>query len=153
MTEKEKSKTKAITFRAKQDLLGCLGQEAKTYQMSLNSYINFLLNSATIRKEILFDEVINKWEKKEIESRVYFTKSEAELLKKYADLNEWSVTKEIRYRTISTLAKKPKLNAEELKAIYSVRSAINVLGANINRLIRNDQVISDYNIFVCKELG
>ena len=34
-----------------------------------------------------------------------------------------------------------------------VRSAINILGANLNRLIRNDQVISDHNIFVCKELA
>ena len=154
MKEEEKSKeTKQIRIRVEKDLLDRLEEESKKYQMSFNGYINFLLNSATVRKETLFEEVINKPEKKEAEKRVYFTKSEEELLKKYVSSNGWSVAKEIRFRTIASLAKKPKLNKEELKAIYSVRSSINILGANLNRLIRNEQVISDHNIVVCKELS
>ena len=154
MKKKEKVTTlKQIRIRVEEDLVGQFKKEAKVHKMSLSSYMNFLLNSTAEKEEVLFDEVINKPEKKEVERRVFFTKGEIEILKKYADLNEWNVTREIRYRTISTLAKKPKLNKEELKAIYVVRSAINILGANINRLIRNEQIISDHNIIVCKELA
>lgn len=81
-----------------------------------------------------------------------FTLSEAQVLSQCAKRNDWSMTREIRYRVISTLALMPKLNAEEFRAIYSVRSSINILGTNINLLIRKNQVIGDHNIDVCKEL-
>jgi hypothetical protein len=152
MKKQREKKTKAIIFRAKEDLFSILQEEAKTRQMSLNSFIKFILNSYLKPENILFDETISKPERREVESRVFFTQSEVELLRKYAKLNEWGISREVRFRTISTLAKKPKLNTEELRAIYSVRSAINVLGANLNRLIRNDQALSDYNIGVCIEL-
>ena len=149
MTEK----VKRTRIRIEESLVSQLKKEAKEHKTSLNSYVNFLLNTIVKKEEPLFEETINKPEKKEVESRVYFTESEAEILKKYAELNQWSVSREVRYRTISTLAKKPKLNTEELKAIYGVRSSINILGANLNRLIRNNQVISDHNIIFCKELS
>jgi len=125
MKEKEKvTKLKQIRIRVEEDLVSQFKKEAKIHRMPLSSYMNYVLNSFLKKEEILFDEIINKPEKKEVESRVFFTKSEVEILKKYADLNEWSVAKEIRYRTVSTLAKKPRLNAEELKAIYLVQTLI-----------------------------
>jgi hypothetical protein len=147
-----KQKTKRTQITIKESLVNRLTEKSKEHKMSLNSYVNFLLNSSIKKEEPLFEETINKPEKKEIASRAYFTQSEIELLRRYAKLNEWSIVKEIRYRTISSLAKKPKLSKEEFKAIYSVRTSINVLGANINRLIRNDQILMDYDIEVCKEL-
>lgn len=142
-----------IRVRIEKGLGSRLKNEAKEHKMSLSSYVNFLLSSRSSKEEISYKERIsNSDEKKEIESRVYFTRSEAEILKKYSEANGWSTVKEIRYRTISSFAKKPKLNREELKAIYSVRSSINVLGANINRLIRNNQELTDRNINICKEL-
>lgn len=140
-------------IRMEEDLFNRLVKESKIFKISLNEYINSLLNSAVKKDEILFDEIINEKTKKDVISRVRFTQSEIELLKQYANSNGWSIAKEIRFRTILTLAKKPKLNKEELKALYSVRSSINVLGANLTRIIKNNQVISDHNIAVCKELA
>lgn len=34
----------------------------------------------------------------------------------------------------------------------AVRSSINVLGANVNRLIRDHKSLSDANIYICQEL-
>jgi hypothetical protein len=146
-------KVKRTRIRIEENLVNRLNEKSKEHKMSLNGYANFVLNSSIKKGEPLFEETINKPEKREIASRSYFTQSEMELLKKYAELNEWSVSREVRYRTISTLAKKPKLNKEELRAVYSVRSSINILGANLNRLIRNDQLLSDENIEVCTELA
>ena len=101
----------------------------------------------------MFDEKAGVYEKKEIESRVYFTLGEADVLRAYASLNGWSLSKEIRYRTVSSFAKKPKLSGEELKSIYSVRSSINILGANFNRLVRDQASLSDDNIAVCQGLA
>ena len=50
------------------------------------------------------------------------------------------------------MAQKPKLTQEELKAIHAVKSSINVLGTNINRLVREGQSLSDDNINICQEL-
>lgn len=151
--EEETRKWKQIRVRIEEGLISSLKAEAKERKMSLSSYTNFMLNSFVKKGEPLFEETINKPEKKEIASRSYFTQSEIELLRKYAELNEWSVSREVRYRTISTLAKKPKLDQEELRAVYSVRSSINILGANLNCLIRNDHLLSDENIGVCTELA
>lgn len=143
---------KQIRVRIEENLTNALKEEGRKHKMSVSSYMNFLLNSLVQKKEVSFEEKINKYERREIKSNVYFTKSEMELLRQHAISNDWSLPKEIRYRIVSSLAKKPKLNQEELKAIYSVRSSLNVLGANINRLIRNDQIIADHNIVICKEL-
>ena len=119
MERKTKSqKAKQIRVRIEESLINQLKEEAKIYKISLSSHLNFVLNSFAKKEgkeEVTFEEVISKPEKKEIESRVYFTESEAELLRKHAEINEWSVSKEVRYRTVSSLAKKPKLSGEEFK--------------------------------------
>ena len=148
----EKEEKKALKVRISESLLKDLQRRARIEQMSVNSCINLMLTTSCKDQEVSFEEKVGRYEKKEVESRVYFTISEADLLKEYARLNEWSLSQEIRYRVISSLATKPKLSGEELKAIYAVRSSINVLGANVNRLIRNHEILSDDNIEVCQEL-
>lgn len=152
MTEKREKKDKFLNVRVSESLLNLLQKKAKLMQISLSRYVNFVLNSSIKKHEVPFDEKIGQYEEKDIKSRIYFTASEMELLKQHTLLNDWSITKEVRYRIVSSLAKKPKLNKEELKAIYSVRSSINVLGVNINRLVRDRELLSDNNIEVCKEL-
>ena len=149
----EEKKTKSLKVRVTESLLGALQKEAEFAKMSVNSYINLTLNASSKTSDILFDEKIGCYEKKEIESRVYFTLGEADVLRAYAILNGWSLSKEIRYRTVSSFAKKPKLNGEELKAIYAVRSSINVLGANLNRLVRDQVSLSNDNIGLCQDLA
>lgn len=152
MNKGKKEKLKEIRVRLTESLFSILQAKVQESGLSLNGYINFVLTSESLTEERSFQEVIGKPDKKEVESRVYFTISEADMLKEYAISNGWSLSKEISYRVISSLTKKPKLSGEELKAIYSVRSSINVLGANINRLIRNHEILSDDNVKMCCEL-
>ena len=153
MTEEVNSdRAKQIRVRVEKNLLNVIKSQAKECQMSLSGYMNLTLNLFLKKQEVSFEETLTRIEKKEVESRVFFTISEAELLKKYAQINDWSISKELRYRVISTLSKKPKLSGEELKAVHSVRFSINVLGTNINRLIRNNEVLSEDNMSICREL-
>ena len=152
MTEKREKKDKIVKARVSESLFNLLQKKATLMQMSLSGYLNFILTSSFKKHEVPFDEKVTKIEKKEIRIRVCLTASETDLLKTYASNNNWSVTKEVRYRVISSLSKKPKLTKEELKAIYGVRSSINVLGTNINRLVRDREFLSDTNIDVCKDL-
>ena len=116
----EEKKTKALKVRVTESLLSDLQKEASLAKMSVNSYINLTLIASYKNPEILFDEKAGHYEKKEIESRVYFTTSEAELLRAYAELNSWGLSKEIRYRRqYPVYRKKPKLSGEELKVIYA----------------------------------
>ena len=63
-----------IRVRIEKGIGSRLKNEAKAHKMSLSSYINFLLNSWSSKEEISYEEKIsNSDEKKEIESRVYFT--------------------------------------------------------------------------------
>lgn len=152
MSEQNKRPVKVITIRTENDLIKGLKEKSEEHRMSLNSYIKSVLKSEIQKKEQIYKEWINKPEKKEIESRVFFTKSESKVLREYAVSNGWSLSREVRYRVISTISKKPKLSGKELEAIYSVRSSINVLGANINRLIRNNKALTNENIEICKNL-
>ena len=152
MDKEKKEKLKEIRVRLTESVSGLLQAKAQEFRIPLSSYINFVLTSESQTEERSFQEAIGKLDKKEVESRVYFTLSEANLLKEYALSNGWSLSKEIRYRVISSLAKKPKPSGEELKAIYRVRSSINVLGANLNRLLRNREMLSEDNALVCREL-
>lgn len=150
--EKRENKDKIIKISVAENLFNFLQHNAKTLQMSLNGYANFLLNQFIKKQAVTFDEKTINLEKKKVRIRLDLTPSEKDVLKMYALNNNWSITKEIRYRLISSLAKKPKLTQEELKAIYRVRSSINVLGANINRLVREGRSLSDHNITLCQDL-
>lgn len=143
---------KSSTLRLSEDLWLSLKNHAQEKEVSVNRLIHSILTTSLGKKEVLFDEVAGKLEKKDIESRVYFTVGEGAVLKAYAASNGWSLSQEIRYRVVSSVAKKPKLSGEELKAIYAVRSSINVLGANINRLVRDHKPLSDSNIHICQDL-
>lgn len=149
----DKRRLQQVRIRIETSLLNLLKMEAREHKMSLGSYVNFVLNSYLRKQVITFKEKVNKYEKKEAKSYTYFTRSEMTLLKQYASLNDWSVTKEIRYRIISTLAQKPKLSKEELRVIYSLRSEVSILGASINGLIRSNDKASSVSLdSTCREL-
>lgn len=152
MTNEQEKKTKTVKLRLSESLKQALQLRAQTEKVFINDVLNSLLTASLKKKDVIFQETIGKQEKREVEVRVYFTVSEADILRAFALLNDWSLGKEIRYRVISTFAKKPKLSGEEMKAIYAVRSSINVLGANVNRLVRDRDFLSDRNISVCQDL-
>ena len=150
--EKTEKKDKIIKVRVCESLFHLLQKEAGSAQMSLSGYVNFILTSSLKKHPITFDEKVGKVEKKDTRIRVCLTASETALLEQHATQNDWSLTKEVRYRIVSSLAQKPKLTQEELKTIHAVKSSINVLGTNINRLVREGRSLSDNNINICREL-
>lgn len=152
MTIEKTKKMRALTLRLDEELWSNLKAHAQKNRVSINRFIHLTLTTSFEKKEVSFDERINVLEKKEVESRVYFTVSEADILRAYALSNGWSLSQESRYRVVSSFAKKPKLSGEELKAIYEVRSSINVLSANVNRLVRDHESLSDTSIHICQEL-
>ena len=152
MAEEREKKDKIVKVRVRESLFDLLQKEAGSVQMSLSGYVNFILTSSLKKHPIKFDEKVGKVEKKDTRIRVCLTASETDLLEQHAIQNDWSLTKEIRYRIVSSLAQKPKLTQEELKSIHAVKSSINVLGTNINRLVREGRSLSDHNIDICQEL-
>ncbi|MGI4852369.1 MAG: hypothetical protein ACRYGR_10590 [Janthinobacterium lividum] len=152
MAKEREKKDKIIKVRVNESLFDLLQKEARSVQMSLSGYVNFILTSSLKKYPITFDEKVGKVEKKDTRIRVCLTASETDLLQEHATQNDWSLTKEVRYRIVSSLAQKPKLTQEELKAIHAIKSSINVLGTNINRLVREGRSLSDHNINICQEL-
>lgn len=152
MTIEKVKKMRALTLRLDEELWSDLKVDAQKNRVSINRLIQLTLTTSLKKKDVSFVERINVIEKKEVESRVFFTVSEADILRTYALSNGWSLSQESRYRVVSSFAKKPKLSGIELKAIYELRSAINVLGANVNRLVRDRESLSDTNIHICQEL-
>lgn len=87
-----------------------------------------------------------------MESRVRFTESEAEILKAYAKNNGWSLTQEIRYRVVGSISKIGEISGEEMKLIREIKCCINVLGANINRIIREGRIVDIEGKDTCEKL-
>lgn len=75
-----------------------------------------------------------------------------QILQQYAQGNGWKLTQEIRYRVIGSISKKGKISGEEMREIREIRNAINALGRNINRIIREDRIVDQEGKNVCKDL-
>lgn len=142
---------KKIQIRLDEELIEELKNKAECQQISFNSYISNVLNSLRKKEEVVYTTSVKK-EKKEIEIRVYFTQNEAEIFKEYAKVNSWSLTKEIRHRVIGTIVKNAHLNGNELENMCSIKSSINVLGANINRIIREGRTVDMEGKNICEKL-
>lgn len=129
-----------------------LKSDAKRANLSVNQYINFLLSKQCTNNNIAYDERQGVDQRKEIRTRVSLEHGEAEILKRYAQENNWSLPKEVRYRVISTISKLGKISGEEMQLIRKIQGSINVLGSNINRMIRDDRVVDLEGKDICKKL-
>lgn len=87
-----------------------------------------------------------------IEKRIRLTEDEVQILQQYAQENGWKITQEIRYRVIGSLSKKGKISGEEMREIRENRNAINALGRNINRIIREGRIVDQEGKNVCMDL-
>ena len=78
---------KVIKIRVGENVLSFLQNGAQSMHMSVNGYVNFVLNLYIKKPEIKFEEKVVTHEKKETRIRVCLTASEMELLRKYALVN------------------------------------------------------------------
>lgn len=67
--------------------------------------------------------------------RFSLSKEEKEAIAHQAQLNDWSMSKECRFRIISSLSASSKLLPDEIKKIRGLRSAIDTVGRNIRHMM------------------
>ncbi len=147
------SKKKEIKLRVSEDLYNSLKANMSNQNLSLNrGIVELLKQQITITDQPLLTEKQNKTVQKITEKRIRLTESEVQILQQYAQENGWKLTQEIRYRVIGSFSKKGKISGEELREIRENRNAINALGRNINRIIREDRIVDQEGNNVCKDL-
>ncbi|WP_342226538.1 hypothetical protein [Rickettsia endosymbiont of Urophora cardui] len=147
------SKKKEIKLRVSEDLYNSLKATMSNCGVSVNRRIVELLKQQiNITDQPLLTEKQNKTIQKIIEKRIRLTEDEVHILQQYAQENGWKLTQEIRYRIIGSLSRKGKISGEELREIRENRNAINALGRNINRIIREGRIVDQEGKNVCKDL-
>ncbi|WP_419235097.1 hypothetical protein [Rickettsia endosymbiont of Nabis limbatus] len=147
------SKKKEIKLRVSEDLHNSLKATMSNCGVSVNrGVVELLKQQITLTDKPLLTEKQNKTVQKIIEKRIRLTEDEAQILQQYAQENGWKLTQEIRYRVIGSLSKKGKISGEEMREIRENRNAINALGRNINRIIREGRTVDQEGKNVCKDL-
>lgn len=148
------SKKKEIKLRVSEDLYNSLKATMSNCGVSVNrGIVELLKQQITITDQPLLTEKSTKTTlQKIIEKRIRLTEDEAEILEQYAQENGWKLTQEIRYHVIGSISKKSKISGEEMREIRENRNAINALGRNINRIIREDRIVDQEGKNVCKDL-
>lgn len=109
-----------------------------------NSSINIIINtiiSNYMRQHTHTNSIAsiyNKNNTKEVkEIRLKLSIDEYEFLKRSADMNGHnSVTKEAKFRLLNTLHNEKFYTAKETQLFIKLRTEINILGRNINQLLR-----------------
>ena len=147
------NKKKEIKLRVSEDLYNSLKANIPNQNLSLNRAIIELLKQQTIiTDQPLLTVKQNKTIQNITEKRIRLTEDEAQILQQYAQTNGWKLTQEIRYRVIGSLSKKGKISGEEMREMRENRNAINALGRNINRIIREGRIVDQEGKSVCKDL-
>ncbi len=149
-----KREKKRVELQIHEELYKSIQDESRSQKQSINRLLVEIIGKVIGSKEIEYSERIleKNSHKKLIESRVRFTESEAEILKEYAQNNGWSLTQEIRYRVVGSISKIGKISGEEMKLIREIKGCINVLGANINRIIRDGRIVDMEGKDTCGKL-
>lgn len=147
------NKKKEIKLRVSEDLYNSLKANIPNQNLSLNrAIIELLKQQTTITAQPLLTAKQNKTIQKIIEKRIRLTEEEVQILQQHAQANGWKLTQEIRYRVIGSISKKGKISGEEMCEIRENRNAINALGRNINRIIREGRIVDQEGKSVCKDL-
>lgn len=148
------SKKKEIKLRVSEDLYNSLKESMSNQDISVNrGIVELLKQQITVTHIPLLTEKHTKATAQNItEKRIRLTESEVKILQKYAKENGWKLTQEIRYRVIGSISKKSKISGEEMREIRENRNAINALGRNINRIIREDRIVDQEDKDVCHNL-
>ncbi|KIJ88769.1 hypothetical protein [Rickettsia asembonensis] len=148
------SKKKEIKLRVSEDLYNSLKANMSNQSISVNrGIVELLKQQRTITDQLLLTEKSTKTTLKKItEKRIRLTEDEVQILEQYAQENGWKLTQEIRYRVIGSISKNGKISGEEMRELRENRNAINALGRNINRIIREGRIVDQEGKNVCKDL-
>lgn len=147
-------KKKEIKLRVSEDLYNSLKESMSNQGISVNrGIVELLKQQITIGQPVLLTEKQNKTILQKItEKRIRLTEDEVQILQQHAKENGWKLTQEIRYRVIGSISKKGKINGEEMREIRENRNAINALGRNINRIIREGRIVDQEGKDMCQNL-
>lgn len=137
---------KQLKVRVDEEVVEKAKQSAAGLGLSLNDYLALLLGkpeavSATYAVEE--HEVIKLKRNKPV--RVFLTAEEHEVIADLAKQRGWSMTQEIRWRVLATISKQPKLDKAEVAEINQLRTAINIVGRNLNSSMKKGLI--DMNTF------
>lgn len=148
------SKKKEIKLRVSEDLYNSLKESISNQGISVNrGIVELLKQQITITHPPLLTEQYTKVTAQNItEKRIRLTEDEVQILQKHAKENGWKLTQEIRYRVIGSISKKGKISGEEMREIRENRNAINALGRNINRIIREGRIVDQEGKDMCQNL-
>lgn len=97
---------------------------------------------SSLAKKFVYSIANNDLESNETTSdektdRLFFslTSDEKETMKQYASKNGWSLSKEARFRVVSSMSATSKVLPDELKKIRGLRTAIDAVGRNIRHMM------------------
>ncbi|GLX92027.1 hypothetical protein Pfra02_45950 [Pseudomonas fragi] len=125
-------KEKYVAFRMDEEVHHRAALKAKELGVTVSS----------LAKKFAYSIANNDLESNETTSdektdRLFFslTQDEKETIKQYALAHGWSVSKEARFRVISSMSETSKLLPDELKKIRGLRTAIDAVGRNIRHMM------------------
>lgn len=137
---------KQMKVRIDEEVIEKAKQSAAGLELSLNDYLSLLLGQSEAVSQwcaVEEHEVVKLERNKPV--RVFLTVEEHEVIADLAKQRGWSMTQEIRWRVLTTISNKPKLDKAEVTEINSLRTAINIVGRNLNSSMKKGLI--DMNTF------
>lgn len=125
-------KEKNVCFRMDETVHNRAALKAKELGVTVSSlakkFVYSIANNDLERNETTNDEKTD---------RLYFSLSfdEKETIKKNALTHGWSLSKEARFRVVSSMSSTSKVLPDELKKIRGLRTAIDAVGRNIRHMM------------------
>ena len=72
--------------------------------------------------------------------KISLSLDEKEAIARHAKTNSWSMSRECRFRIISSLSATPKLLPSELAAIRGLRAAVDTIGRTVSFMLRTNRL-------------
>lgn len=82
--------------------------------------------------------------------KISLSLDEKEAIAQHAKTNAWSMSRECRFRIISSLSATPKLLPDELVSIRGLRSAVDAAGRTIHHMMRTNQLTVNDTAFMAE---
>lgn len=135
-----------INFRTRltEDNYKILKRFSEKNKVPMNRIINILISSMDTEFEFMQTDILN-----EIETEIRFkiTESEKEFLQAQAlKSGANSLSAEIKYRLLNTIYKNKYFTNNEMKDFVKSRYEINMVGLNLNQLLKQIYTKDDYKL-------
>lgn len=132
-----KTKEKQILFRLDEKTYALATEKTEELGLTVSAMAKVLITRMASGRDLKCMPLESN------DERMRFSLSAAEktAIAGYAQLNNWSMSRECRFRIISSLSAKSKLLPDELQKIKGLRSAIDAVGRNIRHMMFNKKLV------------